>query len=156
VQQTDEVDERIMRLLRDDGRLSNREVARRLDISEGTVRQRLKKLEDARAIRIGVVVDPAPLGIDFVATVLLSVEPSRVELALAAFSGLAETSYVASITGSFNVFVLIAAPTMGDVQRLIDAQVDLIEAVHRIEVRPLFSAPKYDYHLVAIPQLQLN
>ena len=150
--QTDEVDERIMQLLRDDGRLSNREVARRLEISEGTVRQRLKKLEDANAIRMGVVVDPARLGIGFTATVLLAVEPRCLERALETFARLPEVSYAASITGHFNVFVLMTAGDMRALRVLIDAQVELIEGVQRLEVRPMVSTPKHDYHLIAIPR----
>ena len=149
---TDEVDERIIRLLRDDGRLSNREVARRLDISEGTVRQRLKKLEDAGAIRIGAVVDPLKLGISAFANVMIMVEPSRLQSALDAFSALPEVSYVASTTGQFNVLVLIAAKDLPSLRELITAQVERFKGVHRVEVRLMVRTPKHEYHVIAIPR----
>jgi Lrp/AsnC family transcriptional regulator, regulator for asnA, asnC and gidA len=149
--QTDEVDESIMALLRDDGRLSNREVARRLDVSEGTVRQRLKKLEDANAIRMGVVVDPVNLGVGFAATVLLTVEPRRVEEVLDAFCKLPEAAYVATIMGSFNIFVSITTVDMPTLRGLIDAQLGRCGGVERLEIRPMISTPKHDYHLIAIP-----
>ena len=148
---TDEVDEQIMQLLRDDGRLSNREVARRLEISEGTVRQRLKKLEDAHAIRMGIVVDPFRLGVGFTASIMLAVEPSCLEHVLDALARLSEVSYVASITGQFNVFVLIVAQDIVAARSLIDSQVELAACVHRMEVRPVLRTPKHDYHLIAIP-----
>ena len=147
---TDEIDEQIMQLLRDDGRLSNREVARRLEISEGTVRQRLKKLEDANAIRMGLVVDPVRMGIGFAAQVMLSVEPASLERALDAFSKLPDVHYVASTTGPFNVLVSMTAVDMPTLGRLVDAQVQSIKGIHRIEVRPMISTPKHDYHLIAI------
>ena len=53
----DPLDAAILDLLRQNGRMSNREIGRALDISEGTVRQRLKKLEDRKAMRLGVVID---------------------------------------------------------------------------------------------------
>ena len=112
--QTDGVDESIMNLLREDGRLSNREVARRLDVSEGTVRQRLKKLEDANAIRMGVVVDPVKLGIGIGATVLLTVQPRCVEKVLDAFCKLPEAKYVATIMGPFNIFVSMTSTNLAD------------------------------------------
>jgi Lrp/AsnC family transcriptional regulator for asnA, asnC and gidA len=149
--QTDEVDESIMSLLREDGRLSNREVARRLNVSEGTVRQRLKKLEDANAIRMGVVVDPVKLGVGFAATVLLTVEPRCVEDVLDAFCKLPEAVYVATIMGPFNIFVSIATVDMPTLRRLIDAQIERCGGVERVEVRPMVSTPKHDYHLIAIP-----
>ncbi len=75
-----------MAILREDGRLSNREVARRLDVSEGTVRQRLKKLQDAGAIRIGVVTDANRVGFAVSAWVRVSVAPEHVDHALQTFT----------------------------------------------------------------------
>lgn len=147
---TDEVDEQIMQLLCDDGRLSNREVARRLDISEGTVRQRLKKLEDANAIRMGLVVDPARLGIGFAAQVMLSVEPAGLERTLDAFAKLPDVHYVASITGQFNVLISMTAVDMPALAQVVESQVQSIKGIHRVEVRPMISTPKHDYHLIAI------
>ncbi len=149
--QTDAVDESIMNLLREDGRLSNREVARRLDVSEGTVRQRLKKLEDANAIRMGVVVDPIKLGIGIGATVLLTVEPRCVEDVLDAFCKLPEAKYVATTTGPFNIFVSLAAVDIQALRALVNEQIEQCGGVQRVEVRPIVSIPKHDYHLIAIP-----
>jgi Lrp/AsnC family transcriptional regulator for asnA, asnC and gidA len=152
VLRTDEIDEQIMQLLCDDGRLSNREVARRLDISEGTVRQRLKKLEDANAIQMGLVMDPVRLGIGFAAQVMLSVEPASLEPTLDALSKLPDVHYVASITGQFNILVSMTAVDIAAFRQLVDAQIQSIKGVHRIEVRPMISTPKHDYHLIAIPR----
>ena len=150
---TDEVDERILSLLRDDGRLSNREVARRLDISEGTVRQRLKKLEDARAIRIGAVVDPIALGIEAGATVMVTVDPAHLSKALDAFSALPGVAYVAAITGRFNVFVSITAANISELRAVVDACIERFSGVHAVEIRPMLRIPKHDYHVIAIPRI---
>ncbi len=58
----DETDQAIVQLLTFDGRLSNREVARRLKMSEGGVRQRLRKLTEAGKIRLGVITNPLFFG----------------------------------------------------------------------------------------------
>lgn len=54
----DETDRKIIAMLRDDGRMTNNEIARTLDISEGTVRNRIKKLTEDGAIRITGLVNP--------------------------------------------------------------------------------------------------
>lgn len=54
----DETDRKIIALLRDDGRMTNNEIARTLEISEGTVRNRIKKLTEDGAIRITGLVNP--------------------------------------------------------------------------------------------------
>ncbi len=148
---TDRVDDRIIELLSGDGRLSNREVARRLNVSEGTVRQRLKKLEDAGAIRIGAVVDPRKMGLTVTATVRISVEPSRLEGALEAFCRLPEVQYVASITGEFNIFVIVLAASVAELQSLVNAQIERFTGVHRVDVHLVVATRRHEYHVVSIP-----
>ena len=40
----DRLDEKIIQILRDNGRISNAEIARDLNVSEGTIRRRIRKL----------------------------------------------------------------------------------------------------------------
>jgi Lrp/AsnC family transcriptional regulator for asnA, asnC and gidA len=152
VPRTDDVDERILALLRDDGRLSNREVARRLDISEGTVRQRLKKLEDAHAIRIGAVVDPIKLGIGAAASVMVTVNPEILSSALDAFSLVPGVVYVAAITGRFNVFVQMTALDLTELRAVVGEHIERFKGVLAVEVRLLLRTPKHEYHVIAIPR----
>ncbi len=58
----DNIDREIMSILQKNSRVTNTEIARRLDISEGTVRNRIKKLVDNRIIRNIAVVNPETLG----------------------------------------------------------------------------------------------
>lgn len=58
----DNTDQEIMSILQKNSRVTNTEIARRLDISEGTVRNRIKKLVDNRIIRNIAVVNPETLG----------------------------------------------------------------------------------------------
>jgi Lrp/AsnC family transcriptional regulator, regulator for asnA, asnC and gidA len=48
----DTLDRKIIRMQNKDGRCSSLEIARQLDVSEGTVRNRLKKMSDAGLLRI--------------------------------------------------------------------------------------------------------
>ena len=149
---TDDVDERILDLLCDDGRLSNREVARRLDISEGTVRQRLRRLDDARAIRIGAVVDPVKLGIGVAASVMVTVDPAHLSSALDAFCLLPGVAYVAAVTGRFNVFVSMTAVDLAALRAVISDRIERFKGVFAVEVRLLLRTPKHEYHVIAIPR----
>jgi len=60
--QIDNTDREIMSILQKNSRVTNTEIARRLDISEGTVRNRIKKLVDDRIIRNIAVINPETLG----------------------------------------------------------------------------------------------
>lgn len=53
----DETDERIIAAFQKNGRASNRAVGRELNLSEGLIRKRMKRMIDAGAVSYGLVVD---------------------------------------------------------------------------------------------------
>jgi Lrp/AsnC family transcriptional regulator for asnA, asnC and gidA len=58
---TDDLDRAIVRLLETDGRLSNMEIARRLGVSESSVRKRIARLMEQHGLRVVAALD-GPLG----------------------------------------------------------------------------------------------
>ena len=71
-----ERDREILRLLEENARLSYTELARKLGVTEGAVRKRIKKLEREGIIRgYTVILNPKKLGYGVVALVGLDVEP---------------------------------------------------------------------------------
>lgn len=54
----DETDSQIIALLSRDGRTNNNEIAKKLGISEGTVRNRIKKLVESGVLRVTGLVSP--------------------------------------------------------------------------------------------------
>ena len=54
----DDIASGIIDLLRDDARKTNKEIARQLDISEGTVRNRIRQLVDAGMLKMAGLVSP--------------------------------------------------------------------------------------------------
>jgi DNA-binding Lrp family transcriptional regulator len=147
---TDAVDDGIMAILREDGRLSNREVARRLDVSEGTVRQRLKKLQDAGAIRIGVVTDANRTGVAVSAWVRIAVAPEHADSALRTFAGLDEALYVAAIAGRFNVMIVLGAANQLELMRVINTKIESSRGVAEVDVRIIAQTVKHDIHEVVV------
>ena len=147
---TDAVDDGIMEILREDGRLSNREVARRLDVSEGTVRQRLKKLQEAGAIRIGVVTDANRVGFAVSAWVRVSVTPEHVDHALQTFTHLDEVQYVAAMAGRYNVLVVLAAVNQLELMRIVNAKIESCRGVSEVDVRIIAQTIKHNIHEVVV------
>jgi len=54
----DSIDNKIVRLLGEDGRMSIGDMAKRLGVTAPTVRSRLKNLEEARLLKIRGLIDP--------------------------------------------------------------------------------------------------
>ncbi|MEM7091298.1 MAG: Lrp/AsnC family transcriptional regulator [Pseudomonadota bacterium] len=53
-----DLNQKIIRLLQHDGRMPYNEIAKQLDVSEGTVRNRVNGLRDNNQLRIAAMVDP--------------------------------------------------------------------------------------------------
>jgi Lrp/AsnC family transcriptional regulator for asnA, asnC and gidA len=58
----DELDRRIIGVLSKDARVSNRRIAALLGVTEGTIRSRIKRLEQDNLIRLTAVTDVASVG----------------------------------------------------------------------------------------------
>ena len=58
----DPIGAEIIKILQDDGRASNAGIARKLMVSEGTVRRRLKQLVEDEFIQIIALPDPRKMG----------------------------------------------------------------------------------------------
>ena len=58
----DELDQRIIGLLQIDGRIPNAQIARKLGVSEGTIRRRVGRLLQEDVIRITVVPNIEKMG----------------------------------------------------------------------------------------------
>ncbi len=130
--------------------MSNREVARRLEVSEGTVRQRLKKLQDAGAIRIGVVTDANRVGFAVSAWVRVSVTPEHADGALKTFASLDEVQYVAAMAGRHNVLVVLAATNQLELMRAVNAKIESCRGVSEVDVRIIAQTIKHNIHEVVV------
>ncbi|MED5283452.1 MAG: AsnC family transcriptional regulator, partial [Chloroflexota bacterium] len=71
----DQIDRKIVSMLGHDGRLSNAQMARELEVSEGTIRRRVKNLLDSKTISIVAASDPKKLGFFSEALIGVQCEP---------------------------------------------------------------------------------
>lgn len=104
----DDIDLNIIQLLNGNGRIQNNEIASRLNISEGTVRNRIKKLIDAEFLTIRGLVNPSKIKnrmIIFLGVQLL--ESKNLEKAADYFKHLNDVIAVYVVTGRFDMLIEI-------------------------------------------------
>jgi Lrp/AsnC family transcriptional regulator for asnA, asnC and gidA len=147
--ETDALDEAIIDALQADGRQSNREVARRLKVSEGTVRHRLKRLLDARAIRIGVVADPHRLGLLYSVVLWASIVPRHMRDALEAIAGIPEVAHVSTVSGRYNALIVASMKDQAAMSDL-TSTIRSIPGVSEIAVRPIVRTLQQKVHLTRV------
>jgi DNA-binding Lrp family transcriptional regulator len=103
LEETDVTDKAIIDILSVDARISNREVSRRLGISESLVRVRLKKLIDGKFVKFGVVTDPRFFGETTFAFVNLRVPLSRIPEVCRNLRTSAECAFAGRSSGYWNL-----------------------------------------------------
>jgi Lrp/AsnC family transcriptional regulator for asnA, asnC and gidA len=101
----DDVDHGILRQLEEDGRRSYRQIARAVGVSEGTVRTRMRRLEQAGVVRVLAFVDPSSLGTSVLALVLVRLQTEHHDDIVAAISAMPEATYVSTLVGRADVYV---------------------------------------------------
>jgi Lrp/AsnC family transcriptional regulator for asnA, asnC and gidA len=75
----DAVDRQIIRVLQEDGRTSNVDIARRVGVSEATVRKRLDRLVEAGVFRVIATPNPAKVGYSTVTFITLDVDLAQLD-----------------------------------------------------------------------------
>jgi Lrp/AsnC family transcriptional regulator for asnA, asnC and gidA len=101
----DETDLQTIRLLQEDGRLSNSEIARRIGVSEPTVRKRIERLIQDEIIKVVAVLNPRRAGYAAGALVGIRTYPGRTQEVGEQLVLLNEVIYVGYITGRFDLLV---------------------------------------------------
>jgi Lrp/AsnC family transcriptional regulator for asnA, asnC and gidA len=101
----DQTDLDIISYLQSNGRMPFTDIAKALDISEGTVRNRVARLMQDRVLQIVGMVDPYRLGYDAPAMISISVQPPMINQIAKTISKFPEVSYLILVSGDYDLLV---------------------------------------------------
>lgn len=101
----DQIDLEIISYLQSDGRMPFTDIARAIDISEGTVRNRVARLIEHRILQIVGMVDPYQLGYDAPAVINVSVQPPLLNQVAKTIAKFPEVSYLIMVSGEYDLLV---------------------------------------------------
>lgn len=129
----DDRDRQIIDILIKDSRTPFTEIAKKLNVSESTVRKRIRALEDKEVIKkYSILVDPAKIGYNTVAIVGLDVEPQRFLSVASKLTEFDEVRYVATSTGDHMIMFEIWTRDGKELTKVISEKIGKIKGVHRI------------------------
>lgn len=127
----DDTDRALLALLRENARAPTAELARRLGLSRTTVQSRLQRLERTRAVAGYTVVVPDEAEAALVrAHVLVTVAPKRSAAIEGALRRIPEVRVLHSVSGPFDLIAIVAAPSIGELDALID-RIGALDGVER-------------------------
>lgn len=130
----DKLDHKILDILIDDTRTAFTDIAKRLDISAGTVHVRVRKMEEAGIITGSTLnLDYKKLGYGFIAYVGIYLrKTSQTKFVIERINEIPNVTVAHVTTGKFNVFCKIRAKDTDHAKRVIFL-LDDIEGVYRTE-----------------------
>jgi len=102
----DKLDKKIISLLSDDGRVSNNEIARILEVSEGTIRNRIRRMTEDGTLKVTGLVSPDAIEDKELVLLGVKVAVSR-DLSIIAekISLLPEVQNVSITTGRYDIII---------------------------------------------------
>ncbi len=148
----DTLDKRIVEELRENARASNRTIAADLDVSEATVRGRIRRMLDDRLIRIQAVTNIEALHRPVFAFVWIEVERGRVEEIAETLCGFEEIRYVARLMGRADLLAMALVESAGELAELVRERIARIAGVRRAEPQQVLRTVKHDYRLARLVQ----
>lgn len=141
----DQIDSKMINLLQKDGRISNIDIAKKLGISEATVRSRLKRLIDEEFIQIVAVSNPFKLGFELTGDLYIHVEMKKIDRVIKALKRIKSLWYIVMTTGDTNINAEFIVNTREDLNDLVYNKISKIDGVIRIETSVILQFAKREY-----------
>lgn len=114
-------DRALLALLGDNARMPVAELARRLGLSRTTVQARIERLEAEGVIAgYGLRLAESYLSSMVRAHVLITIAPKSLPKVTASLGAIKEVTALHSVSGTFDLIAILTAPSIADLDRLID------------------------------------
>jgi Lrp/AsnC family transcriptional regulator for asnA, asnC and gidA len=102
----DELAQKIVQELQEDARQSFREIGRKLKVSEGTVRNRVRSLVTSQTMKISALPNPGKLGLNFMCVVCIETKVGSVEDVERELIKSPNVYYLCGCTGTYDIIGL--------------------------------------------------
>ncbi len=142
----DDLDRQILQYLQEDGRTSYVTLANELNVSEGTIRKRVRKLERDNILQIVGVTDPYKIGLDTVAFIWLKVERNMLESVIKHLQALIHIRYLVITTGTHDIVAMAVLPDRDALVELLTKQLGQISGIVSSETSIVLEIHKQIYN----------
>lgn len=149
--QLDQLDQQILEWLSADARTSNRKIAAELGVTEGTVRARIKRMEDEDQIRITAVTNIDQLANPAPAYIWVEVDKTSQSRSVAEqLAAIPEIGFVGMMLGRFDILAITMVHDNGQLARFLHTTISVIPGVRRTECSLGVRLVKHDYRISRI------
>jgi DNA-binding Lrp family transcriptional regulator len=127
----DDLDPKILRLLQKDGKLTYEQIGEKLNRSQSTIRDRIKKMEEDRTILgYSAIVDQERIGIGVDAFLSADIDPAKSNNAMVVLFSMDNVSEILHLTGERRFLLRIKASSNKELTDLIDKKIRPLGFTH--------------------------
>ena len=146
----DDLDHELIRLLSDDARTSNRRIATDLGVTEGTVRGRIRRLQNEGLIAFTAITSFDLSDHSKMAFIGVQAEISRVRELATEIAALQSVNAVMVTMGRFNITVICLFNELERLHEIASDQIFIDPRVHHVETSIAVKTLKYNSRIVRI------
>ncbi|PLW81666.1 Lrp/AsnC family transcriptional regulator [Kineobactrum sediminis] len=147
----DEIDRQIVAQLSTDARTSNRQIASDLGVTEGTVRARIKRMEEEKQIRITAVTNIDRFRNGSLAYIWIEVERSyQVREVASELARITELGFVGEMLGRSDILAITMVRSNEHLAEFVHQRISGLPGVRRTESTLGVNFVKHDYRMARI------
>jgi len=130
----DELDKQLIIELQNDGKQSYRELSRKFNVAEGTVRRRINVLIQKELIRVVAEVNVQKIGFDLIAVIVIRMQPGRRDEVAEKLAKMPQICYLASVVGNYDLIAIAIAKSSEELHKSLGKAIRDIPGVPFIEI----------------------
>ena len=141
----DKKDREIISFLQYDGRIPYTKIAEELDITEGSVRRRVKRLVDAGQLQIVGIVEPKEMGWNEAGMIGINVQTNLISDIADEIAQLPEVAYLFQAAGEFDLFAEVYCKDREHFVNFLNEKLQKIPGVTRTQSFLILKMHKLSY-----------
>jgi len=129
----DALDREIIQELQKHGRVSYTDLSKKLGVVEGTIRKRVKRLQEKGFIKIAAVPDLRKLGYGFICIMGLQVRMEDLPAVAKQLNSMKNICYLTFVTGSYDLMAIVVTRSPEELSHFIQSEISEIPSILRTE-----------------------
>ncbi len=144
------VDRKILKLLQEDSRRPFRKIATDLKISEPTLYNRVKKLQEEMVIEgFTTIINPDAVGFPYLAFIMLTVDPTKEEEIINKLSNFPEILELHILFGEKNILLKVRSPDIHGIRNFVTNKLRSMGGISKTETYLSMKTEK-ETHMIPI------
>lgn len=145
-----DLDLSILKILKQDGRTSNQKIADTLGVTTSIVGTRIKRMEEAKAMKIVAVADFSALDYNYLYPIGIDVKGRMAKDVASDLAELDEVIIVQLVVGKHDIEILVALSDMKDLSAFLMLKLSEVKGVRSLDAGFAVDIVKYDFDVAPI------